>query len=474
MKRALIFILLLLTPMVAFGAFDDFYVKGTNARDDTQIITVMFRDSTTGQGKTGLTYSGVTCYWEQNGDATPTQLALCAGTVGTYVNSGAAGTGGGFILINDTTMRGCYQLSLSDAMLASSATKNAVMITLVATGAIDVKVRLLLVNVNFRDVVRMGLTALPNAAADGVGGLPISDAGGLDLDTRLDTNIGSRMATFTYTPERGTDSALLAANYTPERGTDSALLASNYVAERGTDSALLAANYTAERGTNDAALASTALSNATWTNTLAGYLDTNIGSRMATFTYTPERGTDSALLATNYTPERGTDSAATAVNLALVAAITDHLATAMELDDAKYRFTAAALALAPGGGGLTAIEEALAAIQGATFETGTDSLEAIRDQVDAVCGGAGEGKVAVDHNTIGRVTTADGVGVSGATIRAYLETDYDAGIYTLRAATTTTDTGQCLAPLYLDDNVAYVLIIGKLGVYGPVKLEITP
>lgn len=35
---------------------------------------------------------------------------------------------------------------------------------------------------NPQDVVRLGLTALPNAAADAAGGLPISDAGGLDLD----------------------------------------------------------------------------------------------------------------------------------------------------------------------------------------------------------------------------------------------------------------------------------------------------
>ena len=35
------------------------------------------------------------------------------------------------------------------------------------------------------DGVRAGLTALPNAAADAAGGLPISDAGGLDLDTIL-------------------------------------------------------------------------------------------------------------------------------------------------------------------------------------------------------------------------------------------------------------------------------------------------
>ena len=38
------------------------------------------------------------------------------------------------------------------------------------------------------DAVRAGLTALPNAAADAAGGLPISDAGGLDLDG-MDTNV---------------------------------------------------------------------------------------------------------------------------------------------------------------------------------------------------------------------------------------------------------------------------------------------
>jgi hypothetical protein len=36
-----------------------------------------------------------------------------------------------------------------------------------------------------QDAVRIGLTALPNAAADAAGGLPISDAGGLDLDAKI-------------------------------------------------------------------------------------------------------------------------------------------------------------------------------------------------------------------------------------------------------------------------------------------------
>ena len=42
---------------------------------------------------------------------------------------------------------------------------------------------------DFDDAVRGGMTALPNAAADAAGGVPISDAGGLDLDAILaDTN----------------------------------------------------------------------------------------------------------------------------------------------------------------------------------------------------------------------------------------------------------------------------------------------
>jgi len=45
-----------------------------------------------------------------------------------------------------------------------------------------------LTSLNLNDGVRGALTALPNAVVDGAGGLPISDAGGLDLDA-MNTNI---------------------------------------------------------------------------------------------------------------------------------------------------------------------------------------------------------------------------------------------------------------------------------------------
>lgn len=60
------------------------------------------------------------------------------------------------------------------------------------------------VAINIHDTVRAGLTALPNAAADAAGGLPISDAGGLDLDA-LNTNVSAILS------DTGTDGVVVAA-----------------------------------------------------------------------------------------------------------------------------------------------------------------------------------------------------------------------------------------------------------------------
>lgn len=66
--------------------------------------------------------------------------------------------------------------------------------------------------VNLNDSVRAGLTALPNAAADAAGGLPISDVGGLDLDA-MNTNINDIEAdTADMQPKLGTPSSSLAAD----------------------------------------------------------------------------------------------------------------------------------------------------------------------------------------------------------------------------------------------------------------------
>lgn len=73
--------------------------------------------STSGAGLAGLTAtsSGLSAYYHLAGAGTTVAIPLVAGTLGTYVNSGGAGTGGGFIAVDSF---GLYEICLPDAMLA--------------------------------------------------------------------------------------------------------------------------------------------------------------------------------------------------------------------------------------------------------------------------------------------------------------------------------------------------------------------
>jgi hypothetical protein len=62
---------------------------------------------------------------------------------------------------------------------------NLIAFTFTGSGAIPVTVQVFTISFDPHDTVRLGVTALPNAAADAAGGLPISDAGGLNLDAQL-------------------------------------------------------------------------------------------------------------------------------------------------------------------------------------------------------------------------------------------------------------------------------------------------
>jgi len=90
----------------------------------------------------------------------------------------SAHTDGGIEHIGD----GYYRLDLPDAACASGAAGVAVGGTV--TGMVVIGAYHPLVAFDPQDAVRLGLTALPNAAADAAGGLTISDAGGLDLDAQ--------------------------------------------------------------------------------------------------------------------------------------------------------------------------------------------------------------------------------------------------------------------------------------------------
>lgn len=95
----------------------------------------------------------------------------------------------------------------------------------------------------------------------------------------------------------------------------------------------------------------------------------------------------------------------------------------------------------------------------------------------AVVATSGDGDTDVDHNTGGtdnlRFVTAGGQGIDGATITAYLASDYDAGAYVVRGQTMTKSDGRWVAQLRLNTGLEYVFRFEVVGSIGPVIVRRT-
>lgn len=137
-----------------------------------QSVVIRIIDATDGTPETGVEHNtaGIDLWYRREGGAkvSITEAALAA--------ADSAHADGGIEHLGD----GYYRVDLPDAAVASGAT--GVLVGGTVTGMIVIGAYLGLVAYNPLDSVRLGLTALPNAAADAAGGLPISDAGGFDVD----------------------------------------------------------------------------------------------------------------------------------------------------------------------------------------------------------------------------------------------------------------------------------------------------
>ena len=146
-------------------------------------VIIRILDSTDGTPEEAVEHdtSGIALWYRRDGAAktTITPAALASLTT--------AHTDGGIEHIDD----GYYRLDVADAAFASGSDK--VVIGGTVTGMVVVGTEIPLVSYDPYDGVRMGMTALPDAAADAAGGLPISDDGGLDMDAILEdiANIGA-------------------------------------------------------------------------------------------------------------------------------------------------------------------------------------------------------------------------------------------------------------------------------------------
>jgi hypothetical protein len=161
----------------------------------SEIWQVFIRDSSsaTGAGLAGLVFNsaGLTAYYHRDTDTTATAIALVTMTVGTFTSSG-------FKEIDATNMPGWYQFCPPNAAIASGA-KSAGFHLKGATNMAPLPIEVQLLAVNVDDAVRMGMTSLPNAAAEAAGGLYTrgSGAGQINQDAngRIDVSLKAILGT---------------------------------------------------------------------------------------------------------------------------------------------------------------------------------------------------------------------------------------------------------------------------------------
>lgn len=153
----------------------------------SQILQIFIQDSSslTGAGLTGLTNasSGLVAYYHKDLDTTATAIALVTMTVGTFTSSG-------FKEIDASNMPGWYQFCPPDT--AFSTGKHVAFHLKGATNMAPLPIEVQMVSYDPYDTVRLGLTALPNAAAEAAGGLYTRGTGAgqinQDGNGRIDTN----------------------------------------------------------------------------------------------------------------------------------------------------------------------------------------------------------------------------------------------------------------------------------------------
>lgn len=174
-----------------------------------------------GEPVTGLLFSDI----ETGGSASYMRqgVARTDFTLVTLASASAAHTDGGFILADDTNMPGLYRCDVPDAAFVTGVAQLAIQLVVAsAKNAVVAPLLIDITDVDLRDSVRGGMTALPAIAAGSAGGLPDdTDANGAVRvvdgtgSREINTNAGAITLVDTCTTNtdmRGTDNALPAAS----------------------------------------------------------------------------------------------------------------------------------------------------------------------------------------------------------------------------------------------------------------------
>jgi hypothetical protein len=214
-------------------SFDHTILKGTTSK----IVEVMIRDSTTGNGKSGITTSDLIASYVREG-GTRTAITLASGTAGDAYSSGK------WCEVDSSDAMGLYQLHIPDAALASGV--DAVTITLqeypyISSTFIDKTIRISLLNVDLRDGADAGLVSLASVLVHTATNIPnsissLNDIAATDIVSggAITTSGGAvSNVTLVDTTTTNTDMVSVAGLSTFDHTTDQ-VVASNM---RGTDGA---------------------------------------------------------------------------------------------------------------------------------------------------------------------------------------------------------------------------------------------
>ena len=166
----------------------------------SQIVTVSIRNSTTGQGLTGLVFNtaGLTAYYTREATGTPVAITLATMTAGTWAS-------GGFVEVDATNQKGIYQLGVPDALAAASELYADISLT-GAANMFDTNVKIELVN-----QIDLGSDSRTLVSADAhTSGETIAANAAINTTAGSIDNVALVATTTTNTDMRGTDSAALA------------------------------------------------------------------------------------------------------------------------------------------------------------------------------------------------------------------------------------------------------------------------
>lgn len=160
------------------------------AGETSVILQVFIQDSaqSDGRGLAGLVFNsaGLTAYFHREGDTAATQITLVTMTLGAF-------TSGGFKEIDAVNMKGWYQFCPPDEAVAAGAKSVGIHLAGAANMA-PLPIELQLVGYDPNDGVRLGLTALPNAAAEAAGGLYTRGSGAGQINQTANGQIDANVA----------------------------------------------------------------------------------------------------------------------------------------------------------------------------------------------------------------------------------------------------------------------------------------